>query len=182
MSVLCSLRGAITPTDIEKLTVRLKSLCGQGADVDYHERAYIQPKATRTGATVNLRTQHHYKSNEFQLNLLGPVRVGDDDIKYDASVQTIIETKTGENVAEFMDALGLQFSHEFRRTGVKYMYGDVETSVTRVYKVGTGNTTSSEELIDENFIVEVSSVGTREKVKEVRHFADQLQPLVTFQL
>jgi len=167
--------------------------------VALHERVFCATRVTRTsdvgrgvGGSVLLRVRcHDARPGHAALVYFFPLQRR--KTERTASRRRIIVPMVGD-AATFVQDLGFNFDHEFRREGIRYTFKDtLAISVTQIFKIGNSNGEDAEPAesargephvpIDPMHLVEVTAVTTPSHNmlaigKEMTSFAEQLQPLV----
>ncbi|CAD5222250.1 unnamed protein product [Bursaphelenchus xylophilus] len=177
------LYGSIKEAFKEHLLQRLNGLCDpERQKFSEHEMVFTL-KAGEAPVQVRMRRRMYGDVFSWHCKYIGSQ---EPDPKCPVIVRKCIDSCINStNMMEFLKALGLRMDYEYLTDGVIYTWGNIRIVVARITyttKTGRYDQESRTRFAEESLFVEASTVLPEQAdympaAKQLRDFADQLEPL-----
>lgn len=182
------LQGSILDAHVDHLLHRLKGLCdnvdsGSAGPESFndHEICFSlrDPKQAQPG-NLQFRVRKALDVDvPYQLRYIGQPEVG--DRTRPTLVRSSVDVRCTRSILDFLTELGCRVEFEFINRGYIFRKGCMKVTVSKIFKGGP----QPNEPISQSYIVELSILaasGQDVMADEMRVFAEQLKPLVQWQL
>ncbi|CAD5216939.1 unnamed protein product [Bursaphelenchus okinawaensis] len=181
------LYGSIKESFKDHLLQRLRGLCDpHEVKFSEHEMVFTL-KAGDAPVQVRMRRRMYHDSHSWHCKYIGSQ---EPDPKCPVIVRKCVDSFiSSHNMMDFLKALGLRMDYEYLTDGVLFTWGNIKVYVTRITYTNTTGKYEQENrfrLSEDALFVEASTTlpeqaDYNQAAKQLRDFADQLEPLCKMQ-
>ncbi|XP_004207342.1 mediator of RNA polymerase II transcription subunit 18 [Hydra vulgaris] len=177
--------GSVPASNFKFLLHRLKGLCDNAvlSETMYedHEAIYIIKNQTSGAVTVSLSVKRSLLNPEkaHRIQYLGNVEGM--NLNRAATMRSIIEVETSDNISTYLEQLGFQFDYETLLRGYSFYKGPMRINVSRLHKIPERGNLSNIMPMTDSYLVELTLhtlVQQDSLCEEMKAFAEHLKPIV----